>query len=112
MSESGMFASSEAEMLVEPTGVDPTGVEPTGVEPTGVEPTGAEPSWPATSICSTVVVASAFRQLPPSFGMIPPGPHQALKPPASEPSGVLPIKRADQRTLFSSVVERSTCLRV
>ena len=74
---SGIVASLEAVIAVEPTGVEPTGVEPTGVEPTGVEPTGAEPSWPATSICRTVVSPVAPRQVPPAFGMRPSGAHHA-----------------------------------
>src|SRR5207253_105712 len=55
--DSGIAASFDTPIAVEPTGVEPTGVEPTGVEPTGVEPTGAEPIWPPTSICRTVVLA-------------------------------------------------------
>src|SRR5690242_2625092 len=113
MSVSGMFASSDAEMSVEPTGVEPTGVEPTGVEPTGVEPTGAEPSWPATSICSTLVDGFTFAQLPPGSGRagVAP-PHQLAKPSGGgrDSSGVLPSNSDDQRTLRKRVVAKLTSL--
>ena len=110
MSASGMFASSDEGMSVEPTGVEPTGVDPTGVEPTGVDPTGAEPSWPPTSICSTLVDGVAFVQSPPLSGISPPAPHQALKPPGRSESGVEPSRSDDQWTLRKSVVAKLTSL--
>src|SRR4051812_8779449 len=111
MSESGMFARSDAETLVEPTGVEPTGVEPTGVDPTGVEPTGAEPSWPATSICSTLVDEVTFAQLPPSSGTA--GfepPHQLSEPSGAgrDSSGVLPSSSEAHWTLRKRVVAKLT----